>query len=108
MLAVLRHLRRPLPAAAALAVIAAVLCISWLISGLVAPLDSLRSAGWPPHSRTYWELGDFGVRSYTFAGSALNGDPTVSGESTTASYACLHLAAQGECISRPGGLAGLY
>ncbi len=75
MLVVLRHLRRPLTSAT---LAAAAVCLFLLFYGSASPLKiSKLGTSWAPQSRPVWELGDFGVQSYVFAGSALDGQPVV-------------------------------
>ena len=76
MLVVLRHLRRPLTSAI---LAAAAVCLFLLFCGSASPLNISDRLGskWAPQSRQVWDLGDFGVQSYMFAGSALQGGQPV-------------------------------
>ena len=75
MLVVLRHLRRPLTSAI---LAAAAVCLFLLFYGSASPLKISKAGNsWAPRSWQYWDVGDFGVRSYMFAGSALDGQPVV-------------------------------
>jgi hypothetical protein len=72
---VLRHLRRPATFSLITASVVLLLCLS---SGFAARRWSLPDR--PPLPRNYWEVSDFGVHRYGFAGTGLSGEPVVSFE----------------------------
>ena len=81
---VLRHHRR---SAAFALITASVLLLVCLLSSAFAA-GRLRLPDRPPLPRNYWEVSDFGVHRYEFAGTGLDGAPVVSSRAVRTPFAC--------------------